>query len=143
MNEIFTDRVKIDAKVDEVWGYFIQLEQNAPVWMNGIHKMEKETKGITEEGTVYSFDARGKKQTTTITKLDPMKLVTLTSIQGGFQADYTYAFSNGDDFTEMTLVAKCKANGLMKILSPMIKMAIKKSDQDQLKQFKGAFESKK
>ena len=45
MSQIFTETVTINAPLEEVWNYFINLEENAPNWMKGIQEMEKETTG--------------------------------------------------------------------------------------------------
>lgn len=140
MNEIFKDTVTIHASKEQVWRYFTNLEENGPDWMNGITSLENASSEELKEGTRYVFLARGKKHTTTITEFEPMKKVTMTSIQGKFRADYTYLFTGSDENTEVILVAKCEASGFSKILSPVIKIAIRKSDGGQLENFKKAFE---
>ncbi len=141
MNEIFTDTIIVNADLEEVWEYFIELEENGSSWMNGISSLEKVTPGGVEEGTRYVFESRGKQLSTTITSYRPMDTVTLTSQQGNFRADYIYTFTRDENTTDMSLKANCEASGLMKIMSPLIKVAIKKSDGDQLKKFKNAFEN--
>lgn len=142
MKEIFTESIIIDSRLESVWNYFVNLEENATKWMNGIPSMEKETPGVIKEGTNFVFQARGKEHSTTISEFDPMKKIMLTSIQGSFQADYLYIFTNQGNSTKIALIAKCKAKGASKILSPLIKMAIKKSDSGQLANFKKAFINK-
>ncbi|WP_409253207.1 SRPBCC family protein [Bacillus sp. SCS-153A] len=140
MSRIFTETVTINAPLEEVWNYFINLEENASKWMKGIQSLDKETKGEVREGTKYTFHTRGQKHSSTVTEFIPKDKVTLTSIQGSFQADYTYSFSSlSADCTELTLTATCTAKGLSKVLSPVIKIAIKKSDRDQVQRFKEAF----
>lgn len=142
MNRIFTDTITVNADLEEVWKYFINLEENGPFWMNGISSLDKVSSGEVEEGTSYVFESRGKQLSTTITNYRPMDTVTLTSQQGKFRADYIYSFRKEDNGTKVTLNANCEASSLMKLLSPLIKVAIKKSDGDQLKKFKNAFETR-
>lgn len=140
MSQIFTETVSINAPLEEVWNYFINLEENAANWMKGVQTMEKETSGEISAGTNYVFHARGKKHTSTVTEFVPKAKVTLTSVQGSFQADYTYSFSSENtNISKLTLIASCDARGVSRIFSPVIKMAIKKSDQDQVSLFKEAF----
>ncbi|MDQ0484061.1 SRPBCC family protein [Guptibacillus hwajinpoensis] len=140
MSQIFTETVTINAPLEEVWNYFINLEENAPNWMKGIQAMGKETTGEIHQGTNYLFHARGKRHSSTVTEFVPKAKVTLTSVQGNFQADYTYSFSSENtDHTKLTLNASCDARGMSMVFSPVIKMAIKKSDRDQVNLFKEAF----
>ncbi|MBY6038317.1 hypothetical protein KUV80_16845 [Fictibacillus nanhaiensis] len=142
MNEIFSETVTIHGSVNDVWYYFIHLEENASKWMKGIPFIEKETKGDIKEGTKFVFQARGKEHSTILTEYEPMTKATLTSIQGNFQADYTYMFLQENDLTKITLVAKCDTKGFSKLLTPVIKWAIKKSDAGQLENLKQAFENR-
>ncbi|WP_349410623.1 hypothetical protein [Pseudalkalibacillus sp. SCS-8] len=143
MSKIFETTVSINGTLIDVWEYFIALEENGSEWMGISQSLEKETDGEVHEGSRFVFYARGKKQTTTITEFEPMKKVTLTSVQGDFRADYTYHFINAAEATDVKLIAHCEAKGIMKLLSPLIKMAIKKSDQHHLEAMKTAYEKKR
>lgn len=141
--EIFSEKVVIDSTLQEVWNYFIHLDHNGEKWMPGISKIEKESSGDITSGTKFSFYTRGKAHTSTITEIEEENKATLTSVQGGFRADYTYTFQRGSEGTEITLQANCEAKGFSKMFAPLVKVAIKKADSGQLTHFKEAFEGEK
>ena len=53
-------------------------------------------------------------------------------------ATYEYTVAPAGDGTEITLKAVCKAEGLWKLLHPMIVVAMRKSDSSQLANLKAA-----
>ncbi|MFZ3589842.1 hypothetical protein ACOI1C_11305 [Bacillus sp. DJP31] len=103
--------------------------------------MIKVTDEPIKKGTEYKFHTRGKENISTITEFTKYKSITITSVQGKFRADYIYSFAKQDDDTKITLIAKFEAGGFMKIMAPLIKVAIKKADSGQLEKLKGAFEA--
>ena len=54
-------------------------------WMPGIDRTESH--GDTVAGTQFTFQARGADRTTTITRCDVGRSITLRSVQGGVTAD--------------------------------------------------------
>ncbi|OZM55771.1 hypothetical protein CIB95_15525 [Lottiidibacillus patelloidae] len=140
MKEIFKDEVVINGSVNDVWSYFIDIEQNGPKWMPGISSISVENKKLSE-GNKITFTTRGKQQSSTVTSYKENDYITLTSVQGNFKADYRYSFNkHNENQTSLLLHATCEAEGIYKLLSPLIRLAIKKADGNQLKQFKEAFE---
>ena len=81
------------------------------------------------------FTTRGKERTGEIAALDPGRSITLRSVQGGVTADYVYTCTAYGDGTRVRLVADCRMTGPMRLLSPMIRSAIRRADSGQL----GAF----
>ncbi|MCA0983449.1 SRPBCC family protein [Halobacillus yeomjeoni] len=141
MSTIFNTDITIQDDLEKVWNYFIDLENHGHKWMNGIPSLEKVTEDEVQEGTVYAFQSRGKQHKSTISEYVPKTKVTLTSVQGKFRADYTYTFVKHGDHTKVQLEADCEAEGMMKILSPLIKKAIKKSDLNQLERLKASYKN--
>ncbi|MEI5906682.1 SRPBCC family protein [Bacillus spongiae] len=139
MRDIFFENVMIHDVPDNVWASFIELEQNASKWMPGISSLRKTTDGPIQKGTEFTSYSRGKQQVTKVTDFQDHYRLTLTTIQGNFRADYTYTFKAENRATSVTLQATCSAKGVMKLLSPIIRYAIKKTDGRQLERFQDVF----
>ena len=82
---------------------------------------------------------RGKQRTGQIGALDPGRSITLRSIQGGVTADYVYTCTPYGDGTRVSLVADCRMTGPVRLLSPMIRSAIRRADSGQLDAFAATF----
>lgn len=144
MKKIFTESVTVHGDVDQVFQFFIQLDQYGENWMPGISSIKKSTAGPITTGTEFLFLTRGKEHLSTVTDFHEANQVTLTSVQGGFRADYVYHFKQtNDETTQVTLQASCEASGMAKLFAPVIRMAIKKADRGQLTNFKRVLEEKK
>ena len=99
--------------------------------------------GETAQGTDITFHARGHDRTSTITACEPGRSLVLHSEHGGVSADYKYALEAlGDSDTRVTLTADCHMRGSpWRILAPLIRMAIRKSDSGQLEALKRFIEN--
>ena len=139
MADGFVAKETIAEAPAKVWDYLADF-RNADEWMTGVEKMTQKTPGPLEVGTRFSFESRGKVRETQVTALDPGERIALTSTQGGVTATYTYSMSPTDDGTELTLEAVCKADGLWKLLHPLIVFAMKKSDASHLSNLKAAMD---
>ena len=93
-----------------------------------------------EIGTILKFSARGKERETSVTALETLKKLALTSTQGGVTATYEYALTPVGDGTEITLNAGCEATGFWALLHPVINFAMKRADSSQLANLKAAIE---
>jgi carbon monoxide dehydrogenase subunit G len=114
---------------------------NAHMWMPGIEGMT--AAGETAVGTNLTFRARGADRSSAIVHCDAGRSIVLRSTQGRVTADYRYEVHElGENSTRVTLVADCKVTGLgMKLLSPLLRIAIKMSDGKQLKLLRALVES--
>ena len=93
-------------------------------------------------GAVLTFHARGKERTSEIVALDPGCSITLRSVQGGVSADYVYGLTLlGDDHCEATLSAACNMTGAWRLLGPIIRPAMKRSDSGQMDALKRVVEA--
>ncbi len=116
---------------------------NAHRWMAGVDRLQAE--GETAQGTRITFRARDQDRTSTITDLQPGRLLVLHSEHGGVSADYEYAVEDlGDGITRVRLTADCHMHGLpWRILAPLIRMAMKKTDAGQLEALKQLIENER
>ena len=128
----------VERPVSEVWERLTDWE-NAHRWMPGIEGMTAD--GETAAGTRLLFHARGKERSSTIVDCDAGRSIVLRSVQGGVTADYRYEVHDIDGrSTRVTLVADCQVTGLWRLLSPLLRMAIRAADGKQLRLLKAAVE---
>lgn len=140
MAQAFAVEETISRPADDVWAALTDWA-NAPKWMSGIEMMRAD--GDTAEGTNLTFLARGSERPSRITQCVPGQSITLQSVQGKVTADYTYDLHPVDDrTTRIRLAAHCQTRGLLlRLLSPMLRFAIKKVDGKQLANLKRYIEA--
>ncbi len=130
---------EISRPAAEVWEALTDWE-NAHRWMAGLEGMAAD--GETAAGTKLVFLARGAERSSAIVHCDPGKSIVLRSVQGGVTADYRYEVHDIDErSTRVTLVADCQFSGLWwRIISPLLRIAIRLTDGKQLKLLKATIE---
>ena len=130
---------EIHKPVGEVWTALTDWS-NAHRWMPGVEAMTAE--GDTAAGTKLTFRARGADRSSEIVHCDAGKSLVLRSVQGGVSADYRYELHDLDGrSTRVTLVADCRVTGLLlRIVSPLLRIAIRMSDGKQLRLLKAMIE---
>lgn len=125
MSRAFTVTEVIDRPVDQVWRVLTDWDR-APKWMTGVDE-------IRIAGDTLYFRARGRERTSAISALRPGESVTLTSVQGGVRADYTYTVVGDGTATRATLVADCVTSGpLWRLAGPALRAVIRRTDSGQL-----------
>jgi len=78
MKEIFSEKVQIKERLETVWKYFINFDENGAKWMNGISDMKVPDGGVKKGSEIISF-TRGKEITSTVTEYQNHTSVTLSS----------------------------------------------------------------
>jgi uncharacterized protein YndB with AHSA1/START domain len=136
MTEVFTAETTIDRPVDAVWARLIDWDFAAR-WMPSVDALRAQ--GPTQIGTMLIFTTRGKERTGQIAAVNPGRSITLRSVQGGVTADYLYTCAAYGDGTRVSLVADCRMTGPVRLLSPMIRSAIRRADSCQLDTFAATF----
>jgi carbon monoxide dehydrogenase subunit G len=136
MTEVFTADTTIDRPVDVVWARLIDWD-SATRWMPGVDALRAQ--GPTGIGTTLIFTTRGKERAGQIAALNPGRSITLRSVQGGVTADYVYTCSAYGDGTRVRLLADCSMTGPVRLLSPLIRSAIRRADSGQLHAFAATF----
>ena len=129
----------IEGPAPRVWEALTDWT-NAHRWMPGINGMAAE--GETATGTKLTFRARGAERSSTIIHCEVGRLIVLRSVQGGVTADYKYEVREIDERSaRVTLVANCQITGLRwRVMSPLLRVAIRFSDGKQLKLLKAMVE---
>lgn len=123
----------IDAAPDAVWAALTDWA-GMTRWMPSAEGMRGPTPPVL--GGTLTFTARGSERTSTITGLDPGKLLTLTSEQGPVSAHYRYTLAPDGAGTRVRLEADVVVRGILKVLAPTIRTSIAKEDGQQLPRLK-------
>lgn len=139
MSQAFRDDQTILAPPHAVWETLTDWS-TASEWMPGVSDMRAE--GDIAVGTELTFSARGKARTSTVTALDPERLLTMSSSMPGVLADYTYSLEPAGNGTTVSLVADVEVSGPMKLMGKVIRSAIAKEDGVQLARLKAFIESR-
>lgn len=131
---------EIRRSPQQAWAALTDWE-NAHRWMPGIEAMTPD--GETAAGTKLTFRARGAERTSTIVSCEPGRSIVLRSVQGGVTADYRYEVQDlGGNSSRITLVADCRVSGtLLRLVSPLLRIAIRRSDGKQLRLLKALIEA--
>ena len=140
MPRVFAVEATIDRPADAVWQAVTDWS-NAHRWMAGVDWLKAE--GEAAVGTRITFRARDHDRASTITAWQPGRSFVLRSEQGGVTADYEYAIEAVNaSTTRATLTADCHMRGLpWRLLAPLIRMAIRKTDSGQLAALKQLLET--
>lgn len=143
MPQAFRDNQTILASPHDVWATLTDWS-TASEWMPGVSDMR--AAGDTAVGTELTFSARGKARSSTVTALEPGRLITMSSTMSstmpGVLADYTYTLEPAGDATTVSLVADVETSGPMKLMGKVIRSAIAKEDGVQLARLKALIESR-
>jgi len=139
MPQAFRDNQTILASPHAVWAMLTDWS-TASEWMPGVSDMR--AAGDTAIGTELTFSARGKARSSTVTALEPGRLITMSSTMPGVLADYTYTLEPAGDATTVSLVADVETSGPMRLMGKMIRSAIAKEDGVQLARLKALIESR-
>jgi uncharacterized membrane protein len=127
----FTATEIIDRPADQVWRVLTDWSR-APEWMPGVA-------AVRVDGDTLRFTARGRERTSEITDVRPGSAVTLTSVQGGVRAAYTYTVSPGE-VTTVTLAATLSIAGPWRLAAPALRALVRRTDGGQLVAFKRVVE---
>lgn len=130
---------EIQRPTAEVWESLTDWS-NAYRWMSGVEGTAAD--GETAAGTKLTFRARGADRSSTIVHCEAGESIVLRSVQGGVTADYRYEVHDVDgSSTRVTLVTDCQITGLWwRIVSPLLRIAIRFTDGKQLKLLKEMIE---
>ena len=139
MAEIFATEEHIEAPLHTVWAYLTEPAKLA-TWMPSIQNVHTANGEHTSPENPLIYRAGRKDLFSPVVDYVPLMLIAYKSTRGDFSATYTYQIETDDNGTAIKLGASCEASGLMRLLQPLLKSAIKKADGDQLKMLKAVVE---
>ena len=139
MTAAFTTTETIDAAPERVWRVLTDWSQ-APRWMPGVTAAAGPADPTP--GAELALTARGKQRISTVHSIDSGATLTLRSVQGGVTADYHYLLRPAQAGTEVLLTAEVATRGMMTLLGPIIRRAIRGADAGQLTRLKSLVEDR-
>jgi uncharacterized protein YndB with AHSA1/START domain len=137
MSTAFTASQVIDRPAETVWRVLTDWHRAAD-WMAGVDSV------TPVDDTTLRFVARKRERTSEITAVRPGESITLTSVQGGVRADYTYsveAVGTNRTTTRATLVADVTTKPLWRPMAPALRALIRRTDGGQLDALKRLVET--
>lgn len=129
MEQVFDVEAVISAPRDEVWAALTDWTR-ASEWMDGVEALAAD--GPVAPGTVLTFTAGGRDRQSAIVDCQPSESLTIRSVLRGVTADYAYALEDVPGGTRVSLVATCATSGLQRLLGPVLRDAMRRTDHGQL-----------
>ena len=115
--------VTIRRPVDEVFGFFLALDENAPRTDPGVESVVKTPDGPTRAGTTFRFrqETLGKTRETTtrFTSVEPDRTIGFEAEIGPMRPSCTLTFEQTDSGTRVTFQGDSNPVGPLKLLSPV------------------------
>ena len=136
---IFKAVERIEAPAGHVWRYLTDPGLMNE-WMPGVDAVRTASGGALESGAQVYFSARGAERRAAVIDFEAGRRIVLQSEQGPFTATYRYGLRPDGDTTVVDLEAHCVATGLARLVAPVIRSLIRRSDQNQLTALKGLAE---
>ena len=138
MEQVFAAETVIAAPRAEVWAALTDWAR-APQWMDGVEALDAD--GPVAPGTVLTFTSNGRGRESAIVAAVPAEAMTIRSVLRGVTADYAYALEDDPGGgTRVSLVATCATSGLQRLLGPVLKDAMRRTDSGQLEALRSVIE---
>ncbi len=129
MATAFESEASIGRSATEVWAALVDWPR-APTWMRGIDRIAAD--GPAVAGTKLTFAARGADRPARIIEVDEGRRLVLLSEQGPVAATYRYEIESiGDERSVIRLHAECDVGGPLRILAPLIRRVLRRTDGGQ------------
>ncbi len=131
----------ISRPVGEVFAFVAEME-NEPQWHTDILEVERLTAGEVGKGTNYRIQFRPQpmspgEATVEIVEFEVDRRIVSRSDMGNMKPTMTYVFEEADGGTQVTRRIQIDISGIMKLMSPMAKMMVRRRNVgfiDNLKQ---------
>lgn len=137
MEQVFAADVVIARPRREVWAALTDWDR-ARHWMDGVDRLSAD--GPVATGTALTFTTNGRDRTSSILDATEEESLTIRSQLRGITADYAYGLEDVDGGTRVTLVATVATNGVQRLLGPVYKEAMRRTDSGQLDRLRAVLE---
>ncbi len=137
MEPVFDAETVISAPREAVWATLTDWSR-APEWMDGVEALAAD--GPVAPGTVLTFTANGRDRQSSILDAAPSEALTIRSVLRGITADYAYALEDVPGGTRVSLVATCATSGVQRLLGPVLRDAMRRTDSAQLEALRSVVE---
>jgi hypothetical protein len=133
------------ARQPEAVFQFITDTRNAPRVIPSVQRMEVMTVGPVGVGTRYRetrlVNGKQAQAELEVTGFEPPARYAVRNVTDAIETVYTYRFQPERDGTRGTLECAVSANGVKKLMVPMVVAVLKKEDGDHLARLKAAVET--
>ena len=131
----------INRPVGEVFAFVAEME-NEPQWHTDILEAERLTDGEVGKGTNYRVQFRPQpmspsEATVEIVEFEADRRIVSQADMGNMKPTMTYVFEEAEGGTQVTRRIQIGTSGMMTLMSPMIKMMVRRRNVgfvDKLKQ---------
>jgi uncharacterized protein YndB with AHSA1/START domain len=134
----------VNRPVDEVFAFVADME-NEPRWHTDIVKAERLTDGAVRGGTNYRVQFRPQPMspsegTIEIVEFEPNRRMVSRSDMGNMKPELTHVFEAANGGTKVTRRIQIETSGLMKLISPMMKVMVRRRNAEFLDNLKQLLE---
>lgn len=134
----------VERPVDEVFAFVADME-NEPRWHTDIVEAERLTKGEVGEGTTYRVQFRSQPMsppegTVEIVEFEPNNRIVSRSDMGNMKPELTHDFEGADGGTNVTRRIQIETSGLMTLMSPFMKVMVRRRNGEFLDNLKRLLE---
>ena len=139
-----TVATNVERPVDEVFAFVADME-NEPQWHTDIVEAERLTEGEVGEGTNFRVQFRPQPMSPSegkieIVEFQPDRRIVSRSDMGNMKPELTHVFEEVDGGTRVTRRIQIETSGLMTLMSPLMKVMVRRRNADFLENLKRLFE---
>jgi uncharacterized protein YndB with AHSA1/START domain len=128
VHEVFASESVIERSPSQVWAALTDWDR-APDWMDGVEHLTAD--GPVAAGTSLTFRSNGRDRISQIVDAQRGRRLVIRSVLRGVTADYVYVLDHEAGATRLTLRATCAVSGLRRVLGPVLREAIRRTDSRQ------------
>jgi uncharacterized protein YndB with AHSA1/START domain len=137
--------VTIARPVEEVFGFFLAFDKNAPHMDPSIESVSRTPAGPTRPGTAFRFSQKilGKMRdtVTTFTSIEPNRRIEIAARFGPLRPRGAFTFVEGNRGTTVTVRVNPSPVGLFKLLAPLFARIARKIWAERFERIKAVLES--
>jgi hypothetical protein len=134
----------IDRPVDRVFEY-VSTPENDPTWVSVSLRQEKISPGPMRVGSVTEEDVgflgRRMRYVWEVTQHEPPTALAARTVSGALPATLRLLLEPLDGSTKLTLVADAQLRGVYRLMEPLMKRAVQRRFETQLRTLKNLLES--
>ncbi len=140
-----TVSTKVNRPAGEVFAFVAEME-NEPQWHPDILEAERLTDGEVGQGTSYKIQLRPQPMspaegTVEIIEFEPGRRIVSQSDLGNMKPIVTHIFEEASGGTEVTRRIQVETSGVMTLMSPIMKMMVRRRNGEFIENLKRTLET--
>ena len=140
-----TVSTKVNRPRGEVFAFVAEME-NESQWHTDVLKAERLTEGEVGQGTSYKVQFRPQPMspsegTVEIVEFEPGRRIVSQSDMGNMKPRLTHIFEEASGGTQVTRHIQIETSGLMTLMSPMMKMMVRRRNGEFIENLKRTLET--